>query len=67
MSFSIPTPNGSLIFGQGEGKCVVKGCKVRGGGLMSVVVLRVGQDDHQFNVCGKHMAQAIAGMLEANE
>jgi hypothetical protein len=66
-SFSIPTPNGSLIFGQGAGNCIVNGCKVKGGGLMNVVVLRVGQDDAQFNVCGGHMAQAIATMLQENE
>jgi hypothetical protein len=67
MSFSIPTPNGSLIFGQGQGNCVVNGCKVKGGGLLRVDVLRVGEPDAYFNVCGKHMAQAIALMLEANE
>jgi hypothetical protein len=66
-TFSIPTPNGSLVFGQGQGNCVVNGCKVKGGGLLRVEVMRVGQDDAYFNVCGGHMAQAIGMMLQENE
>jgi hypothetical protein len=66
-TFSIPTPNGSLVFGQGQGNCVVNDCKVKGGGLLRVEVLRVDEPDAYFNVCGRHMAQAIATMLQGNE
>ena len=35
--------------------------------MLRVDVMRVGHDDAYFNVCGGHMAQAIAGMLGDNE
>lgn len=63
-AFSVPTPNGSIELGLGAGKCIVEGCKVKGGGLLEITAHATNQErPARFHVCGKDLAFAVAGLM----
>lgn len=64
-ALSVPTPGGSIELGPGSGKCITEGCGVKGGGLLEFTVHEVDAPrPARFNLCGKHLALAVAEVLK---
>ena len=66
-----PAKTGNIEIGEGQGRCVIDGCKVKGGGLIRVqnTTSDVAQlpdlawKGKRIVICGKHLLEVLTAVL----
>lgn len=67
----VPTPNGTLEIKDAAGRCIIEGCRVRGGGLVSVQEVTpdvmklpgLAWEGKRIVICGGHLVDVLATVL----
>lgn len=63
VTISAPTKDGKIEFEEANGRCVVVGCKVHGGGLIKVTITEPVVEgvswEHPAVLCGTHLAEGL--------
>lgn len=71
----IPTKAGCLELRNAAGRCVIQGCKVRGGGLIQMQettndegsLLDLAWGGKRVVICGEHLKRALTGVIYVDE